>query len=254
MADIYGVTPTFATGQVLSATAHLNPLQEYIQALRDDLTGSAMPFLAWYPYGDVPVSKSWKGALRHKKNYLSYSYVILSGNGDCQIKIGGVTVPGSLHNGPGNYSATDVDISSMLLTVDEFYDVEFTIANEGFVEGRAYIWFVGEAYTPSTYSPAAFADGTTPTAAQWNVLSSYAAELANAASVPQPCVFRFQGRYKHMVGTVNHHSRLQFQPDCAISRRWRSTIRRGLYLHQQRVGAAAAHGHGHAVKLNGRGL
>ena len=68
---------------MLSATAHLNPLQEYIQALRDDLTGSAMPFLAWYPYIDVPVSNSWKGAIRHKKDKLNWRYVRLSGGGDC---------------------------------------------------------------------------------------------------------------------------------------------------------------------------
>jgi hypothetical protein len=207
MPDIYGVTPTFAAGQVLSASAHLNPLQEYIQAIRDDITGSAMPFLAWYPYGDVPVSKYWKGALRHKKNSLSYNYVILDGGGDCQIKIDGVSVPGSLHNGPGTYSASNVDISTMLLTTNEFYDVEFTIANEGSVEGKAYPLFICESYTPSVYTPASFADSTVPTASQWNVLSAYAAEMANAASVPQPCPFLVKGRYKHFLGLVNHHAR-----------------------------------------------
>ena len=76
MADIYGAAPVFSAGQVLSASAHLNALQNYVQAVRDDFVGVAMPFSA--PSND----HTHTFAVRHKFNYLSYSYTVTDGGGE----------------------------------------------------------------------------------------------------------------------------------------------------------------------------
>jgi len=203
MTSPYGALPTFTHGQVLSAS-HLNALQSYVQALHDAALGQTMPFLAWQWYGDVPVSKSWTGILRHKYDSFKYKYVITDGYGACTIKINNVAVATS--TGPGTYTAT-VDISGLGLVAGQFYDVIFAIANVGSQEGHASVQYMYESYAPAVYTLASFADETIPSAAAWNYLCAYATDLANLSTAPQPCGFKTTGRYQNMLGSCNHHAR-----------------------------------------------
>jgi len=214
MADIYGAVPTFTQGQVLSASAHLNALQAYVQALRDDFSGVAMPFSSEYK------TRICTFALRHKYDYLSYSYEILSGSlaAKIQISIAGVwtDVPGSEHTGAGTYLGVDVDISSLGLTVDEFYEVKVEIGYETWAQGRVTVHYLAE--TQADFSGFAtlpdFTDGMTPTAAQWQALSTRAAALGALIATPQPTgqatyeQYVWPTAYYRMVrGTFNHRGR-----------------------------------------------
>lgn len=173
MADIYGAAPNFSDGQILSASGHLNPLQSYVQALRDDFGGIAMPFSSDF------YARTCTFVIRHKHNYLAYSYQIISGGlaASIQIKISGVwqTVPSSTYTGAGTYSSVGTDISGLNLVVDEFYEIKVEIGYESGSQGRLTVVSLYE--RPTLYGLAAlsgFYDGQVPTAAQWQALSTRA--------------------------------------------------------------------------------
>jgi hypothetical protein len=212
MADVYGSLPAFSHGQVLSAT-HLNAIQSYVQSLRDDFLGVAMPFSA-APGG----GGDWNGILRHKYNLFDYKYVILEGGGFACIEIntptGWVAVPNSSRHYPGTYSASGIDISSLNLVRNAFYEIRLRIDYESWVAGKVEAYLLRETRAPSYLAMSSFADGIIPTAAHWNALCTYAADIAASAVSPQPLAFmtdRFgEGLGKiwpHMCGTINHRGR-----------------------------------------------
>jgi hypothetical protein len=229
MADIYGAAPVFSAGQVLSASAHLNALQSYVQAVRDDFVGVAMPFssatgqlIAHTGPGETSIT-SYHFGLRHKFEYLSYSYTVTSGWGEHRIRITdgvvNVLVPNSTQRGPGVWTGTDVDISSLGLTPDAFYDISIEQDYETWVAGALYVTLLCETQgatgvPPFTALPT-FSDLMVPTAAQWQALSTRATGLGAQTCAPQPtgqCTWDSDGTarlgpHRKVRGTFNHRSR-----------------------------------------------
>ena len=215
MADIYGAAPNFSDGQILSASGHLNPLQAYVQALRDDFAGVAMPFSSDF-YARVCTF-----VIRHKHDYLAYRYVIFSGGlaASVQINVGGTwqTVPGSTHTGAGTYDSAGTDISGLGMVVDEFYEIKVEIGYETAAQGRLTVVSMYE--RPTLYGLAAlspFYDSQVPTAAQWQALSTRAQVLGSYIYAPQPLGQRTwdassneDGRawLAQVLGTLNHRGR-----------------------------------------------
>jgi hypothetical protein len=228
VADIYGAAPVFSAGQVLSASAHLNALQSYVQAVRDDFVGVAMPFSAatgrFEAHTDPGYASSitsYHFGLRHKFNYLSYSYTVTSGYGEHRIRIKDgvvdVLVPGSAHSGLGTFTGTDVDISSLGLTPNAFYDISVEQDYETWVAGALYVTLLCETQgatgvPPFTALPT-FSDLMVPTAGQ--ALSTRATGLGAQTCAPQPtgqCTWDSDGQarlgpHRKVRGTFNHRAR-----------------------------------------------
>jgi hypothetical protein len=213
MTDIYGALPTFSQGQVLSASGHLNTLQDYVQALRDDFSGLAMPFSA-----DHTTREAYY-AIRHKYDTLVYRYEIITGHDAClQIYFDGswYTIPGSEHTGAGEYSGL-IDLSGQFdLTYDAFYEYRFTIAYDNAAGGRLRALLLAEAQGAQLVTNLPdFVDGMVPTAQQWQALSDRASEIAVNIYAPQPTGQRTwdghdimgveEGRFVN--GLFNHRSR-----------------------------------------------
>ena len=185
MADTYGALPSFADGQVLSANAHLNPLQDYITAMMNDELGVVMPFTG-HSYGayDLDSSRNFKSYVRHKTDTLYYSVEITAiGLGPSYLKVNGNTV--ATFPAATNYTSGTggLNISSLGLTVDEFYLVEMDNDTN---QNLAIVWTVFEMRNFILPSLPDFDDGDTPTAANWQTLSAYAATLSTGLQRPYP--------------------------------------------------------------------
>lgn len=217
MSDVYGSPPTFTAGQVLSASGHLNALQGYINALHDDFVGVNLPFCGLHQVDSWRWTYNYSGIIRHKYDLFDYKIEILAGGdseGPVEIRIDGKTVPGSSHTGIGTHSATGVDISSLGLTVGNFYEVTLY----GPTGPRMAVWLMRETATLSLPTLAAFTDDTTPSAAEWQDLSDYATVLANGLQRPQQLGLatyysnfsagnQTADRAVHLKGTANHRGR-----------------------------------------------
>lgn len=165
--------PTFTAGQVLSATFHVNGLQRYVHGVRDTFFGYQMPIP-----GCAFVDRPFNGAFRHKINSLDYD-----------ITLGGGTFPWRLYvnnsvratfNSAGDYSGT-LDLTALGLTVNEFYEVSI---KDGTGALRVNKLCQSQAAIAGPLL-ASFADGTTPSAAEWQALSTYAVALEDRLLVPQ---------------------------------------------------------------------
>jgi len=199
----HGVAPTFTQGQIMSSGAHTNALQRYIQALHDSYCGPRVPFHGFYRYCSIGWERGcdYVGMIRHKTNRLSYIYEIRD-TGTAEIQIDSKTVPGSSHTGAGSYQAANVDISSLGLTVNDFYyvqvvgDADFTLLD------------IHEVYNPSYPLLSDFSDDVQPTEAQFQALSTYADMLDVVLSAPRNC----GNDWKHVIasllqGNVEHSCR-----------------------------------------------
>lgn len=169
MSGIYGNLPNFNAGQILSADGHMNALQQYITLVHDDVAGVS-----------VPGQASAACYVRHVWNTLAYSLVRNSGT--VTVKYGSTTV---LTVAPGDPQSGTVDLSGFGFTVNEFYAVTVT--------GDATIYYLREQNTTAYPTLAAFTNGSTPTAAQWQALNTYAAALADNLDVPLPLNTRLKG-------------------------------------------------------------
>lgn len=170
MPVLYNVPPTFASGQALSASYHLNSLQRYIHGAKDLFLGYQMPIP-----GCVLLDQPFFGALRNKTGDLEYN--VTTGPG--------ATYPWRLYvndavkatiSSDGNHTGT---VSLSGLTTDEFYEVS--------VRDGAGLLQVNKLYQANALSLptlASFVDGTSPTAAQWQALSTYASTLYGAFTMP----------------------------------------------------------------------
>jgi len=169
----YGVLPVFYSGQIFSATVHGNALQAYVQNLSDDINGIQMPFMGVYWLGDLEYTYEWSGRIRHKFNTLRYWV-----KSAAQILVNNTVV--QEFSAPGWHSGT-VDLSALNLSIDGIYEVRVTALN-----GQFRVLLLAETTTLTLPTLASFADGTAPTAAQWNDLCAYASILAQSRMLPQP--------------------------------------------------------------------
>jgi hypothetical protein len=209
MSDVYGVLPTFTEGQVLSASAHLNALLRYVQALHDDLVGVSMPFCAPFWFKDLIASKDYIGIIRHRYNRFDYDFTRAMGDfsngGEAKVTINGITVPGSTEH----IADSDVDISALNLVVGEFYEVKVWAERDGWMEGKIWVNLLRET-NPEVLAPlSAYPDGYTPTAAEWTLLSETAAAVGRHLAYAQPMGMRTAEMpiLRHMQGTINHRCR-----------------------------------------------
>lgn len=203
---VFGYPPTFTAGQVLSATAHMNTLQEYVQGLADVWRGPQLPFAGQLTMQQKGWSFAWSGVIRHKYNSFRWEYVILK-NGPLSIYINGNLVPGS-----NTSPAGVVDISSMGLTENQFYDITITAPADTYFQ----LWLLREERTPVYPTLANFNDGDVPTAAEWQALSDYASEISNRLDYPGAPVSQYHikmdgnsqdlGFYPQL-GIINHRCR-----------------------------------------------
>lgn len=184
---LYGNLPTFTAGQVLSASAHLNTVNRYIGSVRDDCFGTSIPYIG-----------NTTNIIRHRWNTLTY-YVIANGAG--AIIYNGSTVASWASSGTKSGTA---DLSALGLTVGNFYSITVTGTNP-------LIYQLYETTTPSYPSLATFADGTTPTAAQWQDLADYAEELGDMLNHPYSLSTRWRGRSATTLACgVTHKARYLF--------------------------------------------
>lgn len=186
---IYGPLPTFADGQILSAAAHLNSLQRYLQGVHDDFMGTQMPFTGTRWTNDITWTYTWTGYIRHRYNTLRYIVEILSGGSSttATVKVNDQTV--ATLSGAGTHNST-ASLAALSLTAGQFYSVE---VDTGGGDCNAIVWLLREEYAPSYPTLASFANGTTPTAVQWQDLSDYAAEVATESLHPYALGPRVQG-------------------------------------------------------------
>jgi len=188
---LFGNLPNFASGQILSANLHLNALQRSVQAMHDKAFGLQMPFQA-FPRGNL---WPYRGAIRHKYDSVDYTIVISGGGNTATLMINGVEVPGGQHSGTGTYSAVGLDISAMGLTPGKIYEVTL---NE--TDRNVTLWNFAERYSPAYPTLADFSSGT-PSAAEWQELSDYAAELETVLSAPVPLCTRTKNENPMFAGT-----------------------------------------------------
>ncbi len=192
--SFFGSPPSFAQGQALSATFHLNNLQRYAQGIRDAFCGIQTPFV-----GNVKTTPEdeYEAAIRHKKNSLYYEVEIETDNAFATLYIDETLT--ATFSGNGSYSGT-IDMSAM--AENQFYIVSIRDGSGGSVRMN----ILREYEIASLPTLASFADGTTPTAAQWQALSTYATTLSEVMLppvAPMPQVIPhlwpplFSGRISH---------------------------------------------------------
>lgn len=188
----FDTAPTFSEGQVLSATAHLNALQALVQGLADAYLGQALPFGGSHPMGGATRTYSllWTGYIRHKCDALDFRVVITAGSDPVYVKVNAVTV--ATLSGAGTHIGAEVDLGGLGLTVDQFYPV--TVETDAGSDAVFYVELLSEHATLTLPALAAFADDATPTAAEWQDLSTYADALA--AGLTHPLALVTQGKVK----------------------------------------------------------
>lgn len=167
--------PAFASGQVISAAGHLNSLARSIQLLHDVWTGNQFCFR-----GNYTIGASWShvfyGVIRHYWNTLYWQIRCWDGGG-ATVYYNDTAVASC--SGDGVHSGT-VNLSSLNLTVGTFYPVR--------VQGGAgfEVRDLAERLTQTYPTLASFADGTTPSATEWQALSTYANQLRTDLYTPRP--------------------------------------------------------------------
>lgn len=210
MSSIFDNPPTFSSGQVLSASAHLNSLQNVVHGISNARTGYALPFCGIRTMDSFPATLEWRGYIRHKSNTFVYHITNLE-NYSMTISINGEVI--KTHATAGVYTAS-VDISDLELTVNQFYEVVVT-------SGRyIQVWSLGEIHTLNLPTLATFADETTPTAAEWQDLSDYTAELLTSMAQTSPCLTQLsakienarwvEGTYPLVGSFAYYNNKLQF--------------------------------------------
>lgn len=191
--------PTFTDGQILSAALHLNALQRFVQEQHDELLSVQMPVT-----GIADADRVWTGAIRHKVNSLDYVVKVTTTRQHLTLAVNGGTA--ATLSGVGLKTGT-IDLTGLGLAADAFYLVTVTADHDYFE-----VHLVRERSAASYPALASFADGTTPTAAQWQALSTYA-DTAQATLGGPSAVGSWDARSHTPVseyiwaGTLNHRCR-----------------------------------------------
>ncbi|HEY65536.1 MAG TPA: hypothetical protein G4O02_13300 [Caldilineae bacterium] len=222
MSEYWEGTPDFTAGQILSAGGHLNALARAVRYLFGLEVMSTIPF-SGVDHEGVSASPIWQGYIRHKKDTFAYSFTLHAASGHTaygRIYYNGqMIVEHSLTDGATQTFTGTVDLSTLGLTVGQFYPIEVYLqGTQGLPPNWPYLHlhYLRETYTPSYPTLAAFNDGDTPTAAQWQALSDYAEELYNVLTYPRvPFAARksgpdiWQGGIKHRVRYLLYQIRLK---------------------------------------------
>ncbi|HNU04156.1 MAG TPA: hypothetical protein PKL67_08375 [Anaerolineae bacterium] len=191
--------PTFNDGQVLSAALHLNALQRNVQELHDEMLGVQMPVT-----GLADMDRVWTGAIRHKVDTLEYKVKVTTARQHLTLAVNGGTV--ATLSGVGVKTGT-VNLASHGIALDAFYLVTVT-ADYDYFE----VHLIRERKAASYPTLASFANGTTPTAAQWQALSTHADTVRATIGGPS-AVGSWDARSNVPVseyiwaGTMTHRSR-----------------------------------------------
>lgn len=213
----FDTAPTFSEGQVLSASAHLNALQALVQGLADAYLGQALPFGGVYPMGGDTRTYSllWTGYIRHKYDALDFRVVITAGSDPVYVKVNALTV--ATLSGAGTHIGAAVGLDGLGLTVDQFYPV--TVETDTGSDAVFYVELLSEHATLTLPALAAFADDATPSAAEWQDLSTYAEALAAGLTHPLALVTQNKVKLDGAIdgptagggypfrGTLNHRAR-----------------------------------------------
>jgi hypothetical protein len=199
--DLLNPAPTFSNGQVFSAGAHGNALCQCIQDLHDSVLSSFHEAFG----GGKSAVRAYTGAIRHRYNLLDWKYTIVSGTvylaytSAASVK---TTITGTSNTGAGTYSG-QTDLTSLGFVDGDFY----TVTIEG--GGEYYLELLREARAPSYPTLTTFADGTVPTAAQWQALSDYVTELGHETTYPYVPLVRTptDTTGSQFIGTMHHQCR-----------------------------------------------
>lgn len=187
-------TPTFTTGQVMSAAAHLNWLAQDVRFCH----GAALaPEPTFNGLQAQTTEGGWTTVLayhiRHESDALVWKYKLKappppdSPHGWARLLINSVEIPGTAQDTTSNsyqtYSGT-ADLSGLGLTPGDFYKIEVQLKSQ---DGKSTIqvWQLWQTQSASYPALIAFTDGVTPTAAQWQALSTYAAEIEAQLDAPR---------------------------------------------------------------------
>ncbi len=188
--------PQFSAGQVLSASAHLEALARSVQVLFDLHTGSQLPFTSNSWQTDRPWSWTWEGWLRHYSNRFHWE-IVCWGGGTATVKVNGVTV--ATCGGDGRYSGIVILTG---LTVGRIYPVQVTGSS-------FWVWQLYEELNQSFPALAAFTDGSTPSGAEWQALSTLAGMIHSELIAPRPAFVVSPGAINlyDWNGCFRHHAR-----------------------------------------------
>lgn len=198
----YSPAPVFAAGQYASAGAHLQALGDNCNAL---LGLYLAPATLWTSYAcggpedwwEGEGVEAWKrvfsGVIRHKKDTLTWkASVTVDANIGATLRLQYGTAYATLQtvtagSGTGNYEGTvNLAVLSPAPTVGQFYEchIDFRATAEPYGDvGETTITLLAlyESDEQSYSTLASFIAGTTPTAAQWQALSTRADTLAAQA-------------------------------------------------------------------------
>jgi len=197
--------PTFVNGQVLSAALHLNGLQREIQQTRDLFFGPQAVFSGYvYPWEAARGWEAWTGVIRHRYNTFQYDVVVYNAD-DLPVTITLDDQVVATFSTLGA-KAGSVDISGLEIDLNAFYVVKLSSKD-------VRVNLLGEDAALPAFAPATFADGETPTAAQWQALSSRTNSLMSVLDEPTPLCAPNGGwkddslSYISWTGTANHRCR-----------------------------------------------
>jgi len=171
--ELWPGTPVFTAGQYISAAGQLNALADAAHLIFDRVTGPHTPFTG----ARVDSGRSIAYAVRHRLNTLTW---LLELNGTCHLELDGAQVAGSARTGAGLTLAA-ADISGFALPAGQFYTLALVVT-----AGDVVLWHLAETDEIGYPALAAFTAGTTPTAAEWNALSTYLETLNAVTAYPQP--------------------------------------------------------------------
>lgn len=166
MALIWNGTPTFTSGQILSASAHLDTLSKCVGQVYDRVFGYSTIFS-----GQSKNATTLYG-MRHKSDLL---HITCDFTGSFTVKINNTTV---LNVASGTSYDGEVNISALGIALNELYGINVSGT------GSLAVYALYERVVTTYPTLVAFTQGTTPTAAEWQALSTYAEALNTDTSLP----------------------------------------------------------------------
>lgn len=197
--------PVFAHGQYLSAEAHLNTLARCVEHVFALYLRNQTPFTGYSWRGihkslrtmSLPLPdgwrRAWRGAIRHKRTLLRYR-IAYSADAVTGLKLRIVadnihTVVLNVQSGAGEITGT-IDVSSLPYNGFYMVAVDMQAANSAFGdvigEGTFSLLELYEENVVSYENLPSFYNGTTPTAAQWQMLSDRVQSLYSQLMTPRP--------------------------------------------------------------------
>ncbi len=195
--------PSFVDGQIISAEGHLNRLARAERFLFGLAMGSQFPLASRRTVELYDTYRTvWEGAIRHRRDILILEcrfYSPVSNQFQARVKYGDTVV---METAPVTVAGAETktftsDLTAYGLTDGQFYEVTVEVRTPAghCLECYAIPLQISEMDAVTYPELASFAEGDTPTAADWNALSEYASALWEATRNPRP---PFPGRWaKH---------------------------------------------------------